>query len=87
MNFIAGTSGTELDLDTAVLLIDSAMQSINSRTVNLPRKQSSPPRPSLQNLETLLKQTIDLTGFDGITGLYLLNVSTLEEVHFAYQDG
>ena len=87
VNFTAGTYGTELDLDTAVLLIDSAMQSINSRTVNLPRKQSSPPRPSLQNLETLLKQTIDLAGFDGLTGLYLLNVSTLEEVHFAYQDG
>ncbi len=87
VNFTSGTYGTELDLDTAVLLIDSAMQSINNRSVNLPRKQSSPPRPSLQNLETLLKQTIDLSGFDGITGLYLLNVSTLEEVHFAYQDG
>ncbi|RLD07466.1 MAG: hypothetical protein DRI65_04605 [Chloroflexota bacterium] len=87
VNFISGTFGTELDLDTAVLLIDTAMQSINNRTVNLPRRQSSPPRPSLQNLETLLKQTIDLSGFDGITGLYLLNVSTLEEVHFAYQEG
>jgi len=87
VNFISGTFGTELDLDTAVLLIDTAMQSINNRTVNLPRRQSSPPRPSLQNLETLLKQTIDLSGFDGITGLYLLNISTLEEVHFAYQEG
>ena len=87
VNFVAGTYGTELDLDTAVLLIDTAMQSINSRSVNLPRRQSSPPRPSLQNLETLLKQTIDLTGFNGITGLYMLNISTLEEVHFAYQDG
>jgi len=87
VNFVAGAYGTELDLDTAVLLMDTAMQSINNRTVNLPRKQSSPPRPSLQNLETLLKQTIDLSEFDGITGLYLQNVSTLEEVHFAYQDG
>lgn len=87
VNFAPGSFGTELDLDTAVLLIDSAMQSINNRSVNLPRRQSNPPRPSLQNLETLLKQTIDLTGFDGITGLYLLNISTLEEVHFAYQAG
>jgi beta-lactamase class A len=87
VNFTAGAYGTELDLDTAVLLIDNALQSINNRSVNLPRKQSSPPRPSLQNLETLLKQTIDLSGFDGITGLYLLNASTLEEIHFAYQDG
>lgn len=87
VNFTGGAYGTELDIDTAVLLIDTAMQSINNRSVNLPRKQSSPPRPSLQNLETLLKQTIDLNGFDGITGLYLLNVSTLEEVHFAYREG
>ncbi len=87
VNFVAGTFGTELDLDTAVLLIDTAMQSINNRSVNLPRKQTSPPRPSLQNLETLLKQTIDLNEFDGIAGLYMLNVSTLEEVHFAYQNG
>ncbi len=87
VNFTAGTYGTELDLDTAVLLIDSAMQSINNRSVNLPRKQSSPPRPSLQNLETLLLQTIDLSGFDGLLGMYMLNVTTLEEVHFAYQNG
>ena len=87
VNFAPGTFGTELDLDTAVLLIDSAMQSINNRSVNLPRKQSSPPRPSLQNLETLLKQTIDINGFDGLTGLYMFNLETLESVHFAYQNG
>jgi len=87
VNFSAGTFGTVLDLDTAVLLIDNAMQSVKSRSVNLPRRQTSPPRPSLQNLETLLLQTIDLTGFDGLVGLYMLNITTLEELHFAYQNG
>ncbi|MCJ7735056.1 MAG: hypothetical protein MUP11_10960, partial [Anaerolineales bacterium] len=57
VNFSAGSYGTVLDLDTAVLLIDGAMQSVAHRSINLPRKQTSPPRPSLQNLETLLKQT------------------------------
>ncbi len=87
VNFLAGTYGTELDMDTAVLLIDGAMRSVTHRSANLPRSQTSPPRPSLLNLETLLKQTIDLNEFDGLTGLYLLNVTTLEEVHFAYQNG
>ncbi len=87
VNFSTGTYGTVLDLDTAVLLIDNAMKSVKSRSVNLPRRQTSPPRPSLLNLETLLLQTIDLTGFDGLVGMYMLNATTLEEVHFAYQNG
>ena len=87
VNFSPGTSGTILDLDTAVILIDGALQSVSNRSVNLPRKQTSPPRPSLQNLRTLLKQTVDISGFDGLVGLYLHNVTTLEELHFAYQNG
>jgi beta-lactamase class A len=87
VSFASGTYGTVLDLDTAVLLIDNAMQSVKNRSVNLPRKQTSPPRPSLQNLKTLLLQTIDINGFDGLVGLYMFNLSTIEEVHFAYQNG
>lgn len=87
VNFAPGTYGTELDLDTAILLIDGAMKSVNNRSVNLPRKQTSPPRPSLQNLGTFLKQTIDLNEFDGLVGLYMHNMTTQEEVHFAYQNG
>ena len=87
VSFSPGTFGTVLDLDTAVLLIDDSMKSISNRSVNLPRRQTSPPRPSLQNLKTLLLQTIDLTGFDGIVGLYMLNINTIEELHFAYQNG
>lgn len=87
VNFAPGTYGTVLDTDTAVLLIDGAMQSVKNRSVNLPRKQTSPPRPSLQNLETFLKQTIELNDFEGIVGLYLLNMSTQEEIHFAYENG
>ncbi len=87
INFKPGTLGTELDIDTAVLLIDGAMQSVNNRSVNLPRKQSSPLRPSLRNLETFLKQTIELNDYDGLVGLYMLNMTTQEEIHFAYENG
>jgi len=87
VKFSPGTSGTVLDIDTAVLLIDRSMRSVSNRSVNLPRKQTSPPSPSLQNLKTLLLQTIDLNAFDGLVGLYMLNISTIEEIHFAYQNG
>jgi hypothetical protein len=87
VNFAPGTFGTELDIDTAVILIDSAMQSVRNRSVNLPRRQTSPPRPSLLNLETFLKQTIELNDFDGIVGLYMLNLATQEEVHFGFENG
>ncbi|MEJ2447022.1 MAG: hypothetical protein P8Y37_03680, partial [Anaerolineales bacterium] len=87
VNFAPGTYGTVLDLDTAVLLIDNAMRSVSNRSVNLPREQTSPPRPSLQNLKTLLEQTIDINEFDGTVGLYMFNLTTQEEIHFAYQNG
>jgi beta-lactamase class A len=87
VNFTAGSLGTVLDLDTAVLLIDNAMESVSNRTVNLPRKQTNPPHPSLLNLRTLLEQTIELDGFDGLVGLFMVNLSTLEEIHFAYENG
>ena len=87
VTFAPGTYGTVLDLDTAVLLIDNAMSSTTNRTVNLPREQTNPSRPSLQNLQTLLKQTIDINEFDGLVGLYMFSLTTQEEIHFGYQNG
>jgi len=87
VDFDAGTPGTSLDIDRAVVLIEEAMRSPSSRTVNLTYNQVSPQRPSFQNLETLLKQTIDLSGFDGLTEIYLLDLQTEQEINFAYQFG
>jgi hypothetical protein len=63
------------------------MRSPSSRVVNLTYNQVAPQRPSFQNLETLLKQTIDLSGFDGLTEVYLLDLQTEQEINFAYQFG
>lgn len=87
VNFQAGVEGTELDIDRSIDLIDNAMKSTTRRTVDLPLKKTDPPRPSLQNLEILLKQTIDISGFDGLVGMYMLDLQTGEEIHFAYQQG
>lgn len=87
VDFQPGALGTELDIDRSILPIDNALKSINQRVVNLPLSRSLPPRPSRENLEILLKQTIDLAEFEGILGLYMLDLQTAEEIHFAYQLG
>lgn len=87
VKFISGQEGTELDIDRAVTAIENALFSVNNRRINLPKSRTNPPRPSLKNLETLLKQTIDINGFDGIVGLYMFHLDATEEIHFAYQNG
>ncbi len=85
VNFEPGQPGSVLDIDAAIPLIARALNSLNNRSVNLPIITSSASRPAFQNLEILLKQTIDLSGFDGITGLYLLDLQNMAEIHFGYR--
>jgi beta-lactamase class A len=87
VNFQPGKPGTQLDVDGSVLILENALHSLHLRQVVLPIKRSSPARPAFQNLEVLLKQTIDLSGFDGLTGVYLLDLQTAQELHFAYRLG
>lgn len=87
VNFQSGKSGTTLDIDGSILLIENALKSLTNREVTLPLKQTEPNRPALQNLQVLLKQTIDLANFDGLAGIYLLDLQNIQEIHFAYQQG
>lgn len=87
VNFQSGFEGLSLDIDRSILLIDAALRSPTNRVVNLPLQRTSPTRPSMQNLEILLKQTIDLAEFDGLVGLYLLDLQSAQEIHFVYQQG
>lgn len=81
-NFSGGSSGTTLDVDRAVVLISDALKSPNSRVVNLSLKKVTPPRPSLQNLQILLQQII-AADFDGLAEIYLMDLQTNQELHFA----
>jgi len=85
--FEAGESGTELDIDRAVMLIESALKSPTKRTVNLTYSLISPVRPSFQNLQIMLQQVIDVSGFAGITEVYLFDLQSSQEMSFAYQLG
>ncbi len=85
VNFIPGVPGTALDVDGAVTLIEGALFSTSSRVVDLPLSRTSPPRLSFDNIGVLLRQTIDSYEFDGLVGVYLLDLQTAQETHFAYQ--
>jgi len=87
VNFQPGELGTALDIERAILPLENALRSINQRVVSIPLERTLPPRPSFDNLEILLKQTIDLAEFDGLVGFYFLNLENAQEIHFAYQDG
>lgn len=87
VSFQPGSTGTELDIDRSVTLVEAALRSPNQRVIALPLQRTNPTRPSFFNLEILLKQTIDITGFEGLLGLYLLDLQNGQDIHFIYQDG
>ena len=86
-NFQSGTAGSELDIDRTIPLIEAALYSTNHRSLVLPIKKTSPSHPTLQNLEVLLRQTIDLSGFDGIIGLYVADLQTGQNLSFILDHG
>ena len=87
VNFTPGTPGQSLDIDRAVTLIASALESPTQRVVLLTSQRTAASRPTLSSLQILLKQIIDKSGFVGITDLYFLDLQTTEEMQFAYQSG
>jgi beta-lactamase class A len=86
-NFTPGTPGQTLDIDRAVVLIEAALQSPDQRVVNIASLSTAAGRPSLQTLQTLLKQIIDDSSFQGLVDLYFRDLQTSETIHFAYQGG
>jgi beta-lactamase class A len=85
--FQPGQPGKTLNIDRSVALISDALKSASPRTVNLSYDSVSSSRPGFNNLETLLKQIIDLSGFDGIAEVYIQDLQTGQDLHFAYQQG
>ena len=87
INFQTGTSGSELDIDRAIPLIETALFSTDKRSLVLPIKKTSPSHPTFQNLDVLLRQTIDLSGFDGMIGLYVEDLQTGQNISFILDKG
>jgi len=87
VNFQAGSLGTALDVERTILPIENALRSTHQRVVSLPLERTLPARPSFDNLNILLKQTIELADMEGVVGFYMLNLQNGQEIHFALQNG
>ena len=85
--FIPGSPGRVLDVPRALRLIEDTLRSPNNRTVILSFTQGAIARPTMSNLEILLKQIITTSGFDGVIGFYMLDLQTGQEIHFALDRG
>jgi beta-lactamase class A len=80
--FLPGAPGQTLDLDRAVLLITDALRSPSNRSIALSFIRSAAARPTIENLEILLKQIITTSSFDGLIGFYMMDLQTGQEIHF-----
>ncbi len=86
-SFAPGSPGQTLDIERAVRLIEDTLRSPSNRVVVLSFQRSAPARPTIQNLEILLQQNITVTGFDGVMGVYLIDLQNGQEIHFAMDKG
>lgn len=86
-SFQPGKAGLELDVEGSLPLIETALNTLDQRSVDLPLKRVDPTRPAFENLEVLIKQTLQVSGFDGLAGVYLQDLQTNRELHFAYRNG
>ncbi len=87
-SFTPGQPGQSLDIDSAVSLIEDALRSPTDRTVTLTAVQNAAAaRPTLNNLQILMKQIITTAGFDGVIGVYMVNLQNGQEIHFALDQG
>lgn len=87
VNFEPGEPGTSLDIDRSVLLIESALMATSPRIVSLPLESTSPTRPTFQNLDVLIRQTIELANYDGIIGISLLDMQSGQEIEILLNQG
>lgn len=85
--FIAGSPGKVLDQTRAAELVEAALNAAGNRRVRLPVVSTGAPRPTLDTLETLLKQNVDVAGFTGLTAIFLMDLRTGEELRIAYFNG
>jgi beta-lactamase class A len=86
VNFIPGVPGSTVNIDRAVAQIENALFSPTRRVVELILQTSNPARPSLANLQILLEQLLDTANFEGIASVYIVDLQTLQEIHFIYRD-
>lgn len=84
-DFPAGQPGLTLNLEQVVSDINAALASPTNRVVFLTYGEAGAPRPTIQNLEILLKQNIQLADFEGLIEVYMKDLQTNQTIHFTFQ--
>ncbi len=87
VKFVPGGAGTTLDVAASAALIERAFLFPSPQPVMLPTQNQAPLPPDWDNLQILLKQAIIIDGFDGLVGVYLHDLKTGKEIHFAVRPG
>jgi len=85
--FRPGDNGRVLDIGRAERLVGAVLLSPTQRRVNLPVVDGRPPKPTIETLEILLRQNIEVAGFTGLVDLYLTDLRSGENLHFAILNG
>lgn len=86
-SFTPGQAGSVLDIDRAVILISDALRNPANRVVNLTYNRVEPGRPAFLNLQVMLQQVLTVNEFDGLAEIYLMDLSSGQEINFAYNNG
>lgn len=86
-DFEPGVPGTVLDIERGQELVAEILRNPKDRSVNLPVVGDASPRPGIATLEVLLKQNIEVAGFDGLSDIFVLNLQSGDEIHFIYREG
>ena len=86
-DFQPGLPGQTVDINRSVVILSDALHSSENRSISLSFTRSTASRPTPENLEILLKQIIQVSGFDGLVGLFMVDLQTGQEIHFAVNHG
>jgi beta-lactamase class A len=85
--FKPGTPGTVLDQEHGAELILKALFSPHDRSVNLPIISNQRSLPSIDSLETLIKQLAAVNNYYGLMDVYMVNLQNGQDMHLIHWNG
>jgi beta-lactamase class A len=85
--FSAGQAGVVINRERSAELLKNAFFSTTNRSVVLPVITNERSLPTLQTLETLIKQIVATNEFQGLVDVYMLNLQTGQELHLVRLNG
>ncbi len=85
--FVAASPGRTLDIEASLPLIDRGLRQPENRRVALVIEEGGTARPTLPQLEELIKHLIVTHEFDGLVSLYMADLQTGEELIFNVWNG